>query len=182
MMGKPKLEVERLTKYFFDRDGSPRKVLDSISVEIDDSQFVCIVGASGCGKTTFIRAVGGLIPVDHGSIRIDGVTTNGPGPDRGFVFQHDSLMPWRNVRDNVTFGLEVKGVKSAQSRLIAGRSVEARGRRRLWRPLSERAFWRIAPTREPRARGWRSILRFCSWTNLLLRSTPRPRDHATGAA
>jgi len=115
----PKLQVENLSKYFYGRDGVPRKVLDSINVSVEDNEFVCIVGASGCGKTTFIRAVGGLLPIDHGEVRIDGRPVSGPGPDRGFVFQHDSLMPWRTVLDNVTFGLEVRGMKAARSRPIA---------------------------------------------------------------
>jgi NitT/TauT family transport system ATP-binding protein len=118
-MSAPKLQVDSLSKYFFDRDGAPRKVLDAVSLEVADGEFVCIVGASGCGKTTFIRAVGGLIAAEEGSVRIDGRAVEGPGTDRGFVFQHDSLLPWRTVRDNVVFGLEVRGVRPAQSRPVA---------------------------------------------------------------
>jgi len=114
----PKLQVSGLSKYFHGREGAIRQVLDSINLSIDDGEFVCIVGASGCGKTTFLRCVGGLLPAEAGEIRIDGKEVSGPGPDRGFVFQHDSLLPWRTVVDNVLFGLEVRGVPVAQRRRV----------------------------------------------------------------
>ncbi len=110
-----KLQVQNLSKYFLTRDGEPRKVLDKISLDIEENEFVCIVGASGCGKTTFIRSIGGLIPAEEGDVRIDGKRVEGPGGDRGFVFQHDSLLPWRTVLDNVIFGLEVRGMRPSQS-------------------------------------------------------------------
>jgi NitT/TauT family transport system ATP-binding protein len=105
----PKLEVDGLSKYFYGREGDIRKVLDAITVSIADGEFVCLVGASGCGKTTFIRCVAGLIPAEEGAIRIDGKVVTRPGPDRGFVFQNDALLPWRTVMHNVLFGLEVRG-------------------------------------------------------------------------
>ena len=105
----PKLEVDGLSKYFYGRGGDIRKVLDAITVSIADGEFVCLVGASGCGKTTFIRCVAGLIPAEEGAIRIDGKVVTRPGPDRGFVFQNDALLPWRTVMHNVLFGLEVRG-------------------------------------------------------------------------
>jgi NitT/TauT family transport system ATP-binding protein len=108
-----KLEVSHLSKYFYGRDGEVRKVLDSISLSIADGEFVCIVGASGCGKTTFIRCVGGVLAAEEGEIRIDGEAVTRPGPDRGFVFQNDSLLPWRTVMHNILFGLEVRGEPAA---------------------------------------------------------------------
>src|SRR5207247_2902220 len=72
-------------------------VLSNISLEISASEFVSIVGASGCGKTTLLRILDGLIPPSAGEVLIDGKKVNAPGPNRGFVFQKDSLWPWRDT-------------------------------------------------------------------------------------
>jgi NitT/TauT family transport system ATP-binding protein len=77
---------------------------------------VSIVGASGCGKTTLLRIVDGLVAPTRGAIRVDGQPVSGPGPDRGFVFQQDALFPWRTVLDNVVFGLEVQGRAKRETR------------------------------------------------------------------
>ncbi len=111
-----KLEIEGLSKYFYGRDGEVRKVLDAITVSIKEGEFVCIVGASGCGKTTLIRCIAGLLSPEEGSIRIDGKAVTRPGADRGFVFQSDALMPWRTVIQNVMFGLEVRGQRAAETK------------------------------------------------------------------
>jgi NitT/TauT family transport system ATP-binding protein len=114
-----KLGVQNLSKYFYGRGDGIRKVLDAITVSIADGEFVCLVGASGCGKTTFIRCIAGLLPAEEGEIRIDGKVVTRPGPDRGFVFQNDALLPWRTVMHNVLFGLEVRGQRLAKTRPTA---------------------------------------------------------------
>jgi NitT/TauT family transport system ATP-binding protein len=97
-----KLSVQHLSKNF---DGL--EVLDDVSLEVAEGEFVCIVGPSGCGKTTFLRIVGGLETTNGGVIEIDGNPVDRPGADRGFVFQADSLLPWRRVFNNAFIGLEV---------------------------------------------------------------------------
>jgi NitT/TauT family transport system ATP-binding protein len=103
-----KLKVEGLSKSFRKGDAET-EALRGVSCQIEDGEFISIVGASGCGKTTFLRMVGGLVSPSAGEILLDGRAVDRPGPDRGFVFQQDSLLPWRNVLDNVLIGLEING-------------------------------------------------------------------------
>src|SRR5882757_4149849 len=103
-MSTPKLTSRSLTKRFGDLE-----VLRDISVTVDDGEFVALVGPSGCGKTTFLRIASGLEPADSGTISVDGAIVKGPGRDRGFVFQSDSLLPWRSVLNNTIVGLELAG-------------------------------------------------------------------------
>lgn len=113
-----KLDVSGVSKYFLTRDGARTKVLDGIDFKINAGEFVCIVGASGCGKTTFLRCVGGLTTPEEGQIRIDGQPVREPGPDRGFIFQSDSLFPWRTVMKNILFGLEIRGAPAEETTAV----------------------------------------------------------------
>jgi NitT/TauT family transport system ATP-binding protein len=99
---EPKLKVRHLSKAFNDL-----KVLHDISQDVAQGEFVSIVGPSGCGKTTFLRIVGGLEAASSGEARLDGRLIDGPGNDRGFVFQSDNLLPWRTVLGNTMLGPEV---------------------------------------------------------------------------
>ena len=100
----PKLAVAGLCKRF-----GPLEALRNIAFDVAAGEFVAIVGPSGCGKTTFLRIVAGLEPASAGEVRIDGRVVRSPGGDRGFVFQQDSLLPWRTVFANAMIGPEVAG-------------------------------------------------------------------------
>jgi NitT/TauT family transport system ATP-binding protein len=100
----PKLEIQGLSKWFGDLE-----VLRDIGFQIPEHEFLAVVGPSGCGKTTLLRMIAGIENADAGSIRISGHLLEGPGADRGFVFQQDSLFPWRTVWRNAVFGLEING-------------------------------------------------------------------------
>lgn len=109
-----KVKVEGITKVFHSRKGNNGngwvEALGGINLEIRTGEFLAIVGPSGCGKSTFLEILGGLIKPSCGSIYIDEKEVNGPNQDRGIVFQGYALFPWRNVIENIGYGLEEKGV------------------------------------------------------------------------
>ncbi|QRG06282.1 ABC transporter ATP-binding protein [Xanthobacter dioxanivorans] len=102
-------------------------ILKGVDLEVGDNEFVSIVGASGSGKTTFLRIVAGLAQADAGSVKVNGKTVSGPGPERAMVFQAINLLPWRNVVGNVEFGLELQKVPEAERRARAERFIELVG-------------------------------------------------------
>jgi NitT/TauT family transport system ATP-binding protein len=119
-----KLVVQNLRKSFrSQRSEESIQVFEGISFAVQPSEFISLVGPSGCGKTTFLRILDGLIPHDDGEILLDGKTVIKPGPDKGFVFQESSLLPWRTVMDNVILGLELQGVDNSAARKKAERYI-----------------------------------------------------------
>ncbi len=116
--GARKLELKHISMVFTQR-GKRFEALRDVSIDVEAGEFISIVGASGCGKTTLLRIADGLRAPTRGEVLVDGRPVSGPGPDRGFVFQQDALFPWRTVLDNVIFGLEVQGRKKAESRARA---------------------------------------------------------------
>jgi NitT/TauT family transport system ATP-binding protein len=120
------LEVRSLRKDF-GINGHPHTVFDQISLDIHRREFVTIIGPSGCGKSTFIRIVAGLDDATSGEILLDGKPIHGPGPDRGMVFQGYTLFPWRTVKENVMFGLEMRGRSAASAETEARQWLEMVG-------------------------------------------------------
>ncbi len=121
-----KLTIESVSRSFRSI-GSRRsiqftRVLADISFEMYEGEVVSVVGLSGCGKTTLLRVVGGLLSADEGAIRVDGHRVSGPGLDRAIVFQQPSLLPWRTALRNVEFGLESKRAGKA-TRLAKSRDA-----------------------------------------------------------
>ena len=84
--------------------------LDNVSLAVSDREFVALLGPSGCGKSTLLYLVGGFLPVEQGAIMVENQPVAGPGPDRGIVFQHFALFPWKTVLQNVLYGLEKLGL------------------------------------------------------------------------
>lgn len=102
-------------------------VLKDINLSIGNGELVVVLGPSGCGKTTLLNLIAGFIPADGGSITLDGQPVTGPGADRGVVFQHEGLLPWRNVLDNVAFGLQLAGIEKDARRRVAVQMLKKSG-------------------------------------------------------
>ena len=105
----PYLQVQGLAKTFPGVAGSSELVVfDRINFEIHRGEFVCIIGHSGCGKTTILNVLAGLEQPSSGNVFMDGREVSGPSLDRGVVFQSHALMPWLTVRGNIAFAVRSK--------------------------------------------------------------------------
>ena len=107
------LEVKNAGRVFKSKKGDVHALKD-VSFNIFRREFTCVVGQSGCGKSTLIRILAGLETITSGEVLLDGKKIDGPGSDRGMVFQGYTLFPWLTVKKNVMFGLEMSGRKGAQ--------------------------------------------------------------------
>ncbi len=113
------LEVKNLDKVYKTAKGETT-ALKNVSFKTHRREFVCVIGPSGCGKSTLARILAGLEGHNGGEVLLDGKPVNGPGRDRGMVFQGYTLFPWLSVKKNVMFGLEMNGISSTE----AGREAE----------------------------------------------------------
>ncbi len=112
---------------FPQRDGGELPVLDDVSLRVAPGEFVSVVGASGCGKTTLLRIANGLARPDRGEVRVGGQPLRGPSPKQAFVFQEDLLLPWRSVLANVLFPLELRHTAGGEARERAARLLRTVG-------------------------------------------------------
>ena len=117
-MSEPKLQIRGLCKSFGTADRRV-EVLRDITLELADNEFVCLVGSSGCCKSTLLNIVAGLQDFDDGELNIDGAPILKPGLDRGVVFQSYTLLPWLTAQQNIEFALKAAGKDSASCRRIA---------------------------------------------------------------
>lgn len=124
----PKLELDGVTKQFAARGAHETfTAVEGIDLEVAAGEFLVLVGPSGCGKSTLLDLLGGLTEVTAGRILLDGNPIDGPGLDRGIVFQQYALLPWRTARHNIEFGLEAKGLPKKERREIAQKYLELVG-------------------------------------------------------
>ena len=104
------IQLRNVTKSYRTLQEEDLLALQDVSFEVGKSEFVSVVGASGCGKTTLLKIIAGLIPHSSGEVRIGGSSVKGPRKDIGFVFQQPVLLPWRTVLENTLLPIEVMGL------------------------------------------------------------------------
>lgn len=124
--GEDQIHIRNLSKTYVTED-SETVVLEDFSLDIRKGELISIVGPSGCGKTTILRMLAGLIQPTSGKILIGDRECTTPGSDRGMVFQDFALFPWRSVRKNVEFGLEIAGMPKEQRRERADKYLKIVG-------------------------------------------------------
>jgi NitT/TauT family transport system ATP-binding protein len=121
------IRLENVSKWYLNDGKRSEPVLYDLSLTIPDRQFACILGPSGCGKTTLLNLVAGFITPSRGHVFFDDALIEGPGSDRGVVFQDANLFPWLTVRKNVEFSLRLRGVDHNATRDIAGKYLDLVG-------------------------------------------------------
>lgn len=112
---QPKIRIESVTKIY----ETGMTALARMSLDIEDGTFVSLLGPSGCGKSTLLNMVAGFVPKTSGRISVDGREVDGPGGDRGMVFQEYALFPWLTTLDNVAFGPSLKQMSKAERNTTA---------------------------------------------------------------
>jgi NitT/TauT family transport system ATP-binding protein len=127
-----KIEMNNLSQVYYVKSGESSKksefyALKDFTLSVRDGEFVVVVGPSGCGKSTLLGILSGLFKANSGSIAIDGETVMGPALDRGFVMQSYALFPWRTIRKNVEFGLEIKKIPKRERREISKTYIDMVG-------------------------------------------------------
>ncbi|HXU53039.1 MAG TPA: ABC transporter ATP-binding protein [Casimicrobiaceae bacterium] len=125
---RTRIAFEHVSVEFATPHGTMR-VVDDVSYEIRDREFVAVIGPSGCGKTTMMNIVAGFVKPTAGHVLLDGRPVPGPGPDRGVMFQEYGVFPWLSVRDNIAFGLTLRAnrVPDAERRQIVERYMRLMG-------------------------------------------------------
>lgn len=108
------LSIRGVNKSFASASGQRHVAIRDVNLEVGEREFVSIIGHSGCGKSTLLRMIAGLEPCEQGAIELDGHQVQGPAAERGLVFQEYALFPWRTVRQNIGFGLELRDAPSKE--------------------------------------------------------------------
>jgi NitT/TauT family transport system ATP-binding protein len=114
MKAEPQIVIDKVSHTYRPPHGRPVPALEDVSLKVGAREFLALLGPSGCGKSTLLYLIGGFLPVETGAIAVDGKPVGAPGPDRGIVFQHFALFPWKTVRANIGYGLERQGMPKAE--------------------------------------------------------------------
>jgi NitT/TauT family transport system ATP-binding protein len=127
MSAAAQIVVEGVSHLYQPPGGRPVLALDDVSLAVRPCEFLALLGPSGCGKSTLLYLIGGFLPTRQGRILLEGRPVAGPGPDRGIVFQHFALFPWKSVRANVLYGLERMGLRREERHKRAQRFIDLVG-------------------------------------------------------
>jgi ABC-type nitrate/sulfonate/bicarbonate transport system ATPase subunit len=106
---------------------TPTNALEELSLEINDNEFLAVLGPVGCGKTTLLRIFAGFLRPTKGSVRCGGSSIDGPGWQRGYVLQEEAIFPWMTVRENIEFGLLAKGLAPSARRAVSDELIRLIG-------------------------------------------------------
>ncbi len=120
---RPRIELRGVTKRY-DGDAARPPVLLDVDLTVQENEFVTLVGRSGCGKTTLLNIVAGLVEASAGEVQVDGARVTGPGRGKGVVFQQHALFPWLTARRNVEFGARSRGLDAQAARFEADQLLE----------------------------------------------------------
>ena len=104
------LRIESVNRTYADENGNTVDALRDVSLYVRRGELICIIGSSGCGKTTLLRLIAGLDAPESGKLALNGENITGPAPQRGYVFQQGNLFPWLTVEKNIASGLKARGV------------------------------------------------------------------------
>lgn len=118
------ISIENVEHVYRPPRGRPVQALNRISLDVKEREFLALLGPSGCGKSTLLYLLGGFMPLQSGEIAVNGQKVVGPGPDRGIVFQHFALFPWKTVRQNVLYGLEKQRLPKEERGRIAQQFID----------------------------------------------------------
>ena len=110
MKSEPQIVIDKVSHMYRPPNGRPVLALEDVSLNVGSREFLALLGPSGCGKSTLLYLLGGFLPIEKGAISVEGKPVLAPGPDRGIVFQHFALFPWKSVRANISYGLERQGM------------------------------------------------------------------------
>ncbi len=169
----------QISHLYADYGGKP--ALEDINLTLESGELLVVLGPSGCGKTTLLNLIAGFVPYQHGSIQLAGKGIQGPGAERGVVFQNEGLLPWRNVQDNVAFGLQLAGVEKMQRLEIAHQMVKKVG----LEGAEKRYIWQLSGGQRQRGgmpARWRQIPAVITRRTVWCAGRLHPRPDANPAA
>ena len=134
------LMIDNLSMRFDLPNGASVQALKDVSLDLQPGELISVLGPSGCGKTTLLNILAGFLAPTAGKVTLDGKAVTGPGAERGMVFQQGALFEWMSVRDNVSFGPRMKGMKRAEMREIVDHLLDVVG----LREFKEKAVYELS--------------------------------------